>query len=317
MPVVGHTEQKAIFIDAWQSARLHHAWLLTGPKGIGKATFAHAAARMLLAGGNGIELEGISGHSAISLLAAGSHPDFRLVERTVNDRGGLRAEIGVDQIRELQNLVATTATFGGWRIAIIDAADELNRSAANAFLKNLEEPPEKTIFFLISHNPSRLLPTIRSRCRALRFKPLTEPETVAVMRAEFAEADASEIATLAVLSQGSPGAALRFAGLDVDRLKQSLDRLADAGKAAGGRDCLVLSRSLAGKVSQLRYEAFVELVPTFIAAKARSREGASLAHAIALWEKAHALAAEALPLAYDPQAVVYELAGLVSELGKN
>jgi DNA polymerase III subunit delta' len=185
----------------------------------------------------------------------------------------------------------------------------MNRSAANAFLKNLEEPPEKTLFLLVSHSPIRLLPTIRSRCRTLRFQPLGEADVRAVLTRALEDSSPAEIEALAALAEGSPGRALRFAGLDVEKLTRALADLAN-----GQGDAMALAKSLGGKTAQARYEAFVELVPAFIAGAARERTGASLARALQLWEKAHALAAEAVPLAYDPQVVAFELAGYVGEL---
>lgn len=304
MSIIGHGEQREAFRSAWRSERVHHAWLLTGPPGIGKSAVAHSIARFVLTSGE----EG-GHHPALALIEAGSHPDLRVLQRGLNDRGALRAEIVVDQIRDLQPLFQSSAGYGGWRVVIVDAADEMNRSAANAFLKNLEEPPEKTLFLLVSHSPIRLLPTIRSRCRTLRFQPLANDEVRTVLTGQLPESSTAEINALVALAEGSPGRALRFAGLDVQKLTEALNAL-----VSGEGDALALARSLAGKTAQARYEAFVELVPAFVAGSARGRTGASLAHALQLWEKAHALAAEAVPLAYDPQAVAFELAGIVSEL---
>ncbi|MBB4630547.1 DNA polymerase III subunit delta' [Sphingosinicella soli] len=303
MSIIGHQAQQDAFRAAWDQGKVHHAWLLTGPPGIGKASVAGALARFVLTDGKGPP------HPALALMEAGSHPDFRVLQRGLNDRGALRAEIVVEQVRELQSLFQSKPGFGGWRVVLVDAADEMNRSSSNAFLKNLEEPPEKTLFLLVSHNPVRLLPTIRSRCRTLRFQPLGEPDVRAVLTRALEESSAAEIEALVALAEGSPGRALRFAGLDVQKLTLALSEL-----SRGGGDAMALARSLAGKTAQARYEAFVELVPAFIAGAARTRTGASLARTLQLWEKAHALAAEAVPLAYDPQVVAFELAGYVGEL---
>ncbi len=313
MTLVGHDEPVAAFLAAWHSGRMHHAWLLAGPKGVGKASFAAAAARYVLAGGEGERLGGRAGHPALALLAAGSHPDFRRLERTENDRGALRAEIGVDEVRALLPMFATPPSLDGWRVVIVDAADDLGRAAANALLKTLEEPPARTLFLLVSHGPGRLLPTIRSRCRTLRFQPLDDAAVRTVVRTERPGIDATELDALVRIAAGAPGRALRFAGLDIGALTASLERLAASGATA---DVLALARSLAGKTAQARYEAFVELVPGFLAERARTMSGPALAKAVLLWEKAHALAGEAVPLAYDPQAVVFELAGHVAELAR-
>jgi DNA polymerase-3 subunit delta' len=311
--LVGHDEPVASFLAGWRSGRMHHAWLLAGPKGVGKASFADAAARHVLAGGEGERLGGRAGHPALALLAAGSHPDFRRLERTENDRGTLRAEIGVDEVRALLPMFVTPPSLDGWRVVIVDAADDLGRAAANALLKTLEEPPARTLFLLVSHSPGRLLPTIRSRCRTLRFQPLGDAAVRAVVCAERPDIDATECDALVRIAGGAPGRALRFAGLDIGTLTASLERLATSGTTA---DALALARSLAGKTAQARYEAFVELVPGFLAERARTMSGPALAKAVLLWEKAHALAGEAVPLAYDPRAVAFELAGHVAELAR-
>ena len=313
MTLIGHREQQTAFLDAWAGGRMHHAWLLAGPAGIGKAHFADAAARHVLAGGEGARFGSRPGHPALALLDAGSHPDFRRLERTPNDRGTLRAEIGVDDVRALLPMFRTRPSLDGWRVVVVDAADELGRAAANALLKTLEEPPAHTLFLLVSHSPSRLLPTIRSRCRTLRFQPLADAEVRAVLHAERPDIDTAEADRLVAIAGGAPGRALRFAGLDIGKLTSALEDLAASGSNA---EALALARGLAGKTQQARYEAFVELVPAFISGAARTAKGPALAKALTLWEKAHALAAEAVPLAYDPQAVAYELAGYVAELSR-
>ncbi|WP_174275403.1 AAA family ATPase, partial [Sphingomonas bacterium] len=180
--LIGHDDAVAAFREAARSDRLHHSWLLAGPQGVGKASFAQLAARWLLAGapeGFAIADE----HPSARLLAAGSHPDFKLLERLTKDKSEERARsIGVDQVRALQPLFATTPSLSQRRVVVIDAIDDLERSAANALLKNLEEPPVGTIFLLVSHAPGRLLPTIRSRCRLLRFGRLGAAQCETVLR---------------------------------------------------------------------------------------------------------------------------------------
>lgn len=171
--ILGHDEQTAAFLDAARSGRMHHAWLLAGPQGIGKAGFAQAAARWLLASAAGPAVPhnrlDVSGdHPIASLLDAGSHPDFKVLQRLPKAGSEeLARSITVDQVRGLQPLFATTPSLSPRRVVLIDAIDDLERGAANALLKNLEEPPAGTVFLLVSHAPGRLLPTIRSRCRTL------------------------------------------------------------------------------------------------------------------------------------------------------
>ena len=310
--IVGHDEQQRAFLDAHGSGRLHHAWLLTGPAGLGKARFARAVATHVLASAAGPDvppdrLAVPDDHPAARYIEAGSHPDFRRIERETDDKGKTRANIGVDQIRSLQSLFASKPSLSAARAVIIDAADDLNKAAANALLKSLEEPPAGTIFFLVSHSPGRLLPTIRSRCRTLRFQPLPIHDVAAVLATELPGADERERVALAGLADGSPGRALRFAGLDIEGLTRALDDLAAAPPPRRQGKALAIAKSLAGKTAQPRYEAFLELVPARLAAAARSRPAA-----LAAWEKAHDLASGALPLQLDAQSVAFELAMLAA-----
>lgn len=316
--LVGHLDQQRTFLDAWRAGRLHHAWLLTGPQGIGKGTFAQAAAAYVLASAAG-PAEGVASdrldvspeHRIAKLLAAGSHPDFRRLTRLEDEKTGkVKAEIVVDQVRELQPLLHTQPSFSPWRVVIVDAAEEMRREAANAFLKSLEEPPANTLFLLVSHAPGRLLPTIRSRCRILRFQPLAEAEVRTVLERQLSES--GEVASLAALAEGSPGRALRFAGLDIVGLTRALSELTQGSPAQRNARALDLAKMLAAKNAQLRYEAFLELAPAFLAQAAQGQQGAPLAKTLSLWEQAHALSAQALPLSLDPQSVTYELANLVA-----
>lgn len=319
--LVGHLEQQQSFLDAWTSGRIHHAWLLAGPGGIGKASFAQAAAAYVLASAAGpaddIPQDRLAvppEHRIAHLIAAGSHLDLRILAREERDSGGLAANISVDQVRSLQPVFRSTPGLSPWRVVIVDAIDDMNRAAANAFLKNLEEPPAHTLFLLISHAPGRLLPTIRSRCRILRFQPLDDEEVRRVLAEQLPDAAEAEIKALVRLAEGSPGRALRFAGLDIEGLTSSLTALAAAAPQQKAALTLQLAKSLAGKAAQPRYEAFLELAPAFIAARTQGRSGSDLARALALWERAHALGGQAQALSLDAQSVSYELANLVAAL---
>ena len=202
--IVGQEKAVEAFDGAWRSGRLHHAWLLAGPKGVGKASFARAAATRVLAEAAGppVELPGLEtplDHPMARLLAAGSHPDFRLLERLERPTGGLARNISVDQVRSLGNLLSVTPSMSPWRAIVIDSADDLEASAANALLKMLEEPPANTLFFLVSHAPGRLLPTIRSRCRRLDFGKLPGDAMTSLLSHSLPETNSSEIARLVEL----------------------------------------------------------------------------------------------------------------------
>lgn len=302
-----------------QQGRIHHAWLLAGPRGVGKARFAAAAATRLLADAAGPPvslpaLETPEDHPTAKLIAAGSHPDFRRLERAWREKTNDYARnITVDQARSLQSLFATTPTFSDRRVVIIDAADDMERGAANALLKNLEEPPAGSLFLLVSHAPGRLLPTIRSRCRILRFDRLDDGAMTSVLEEELNGTDAKEIAALVRAGEGSPGRAMRFAGLDIAGLDATILRLIHEGDPGNGLSS-TLAKTLAGKSAQPRYEAFLERVPGHVAAIARNVQGPALANAIRIWEETRSLAGGAVQLSLDPQATVFTLAGMLAAL---
>lgn len=315
----GHDRLVADFLEADASGRLHHAWLLAGPQGVGKAKFADAVALRLLAdaAGPAVAAPGIEvppDHRIAKLIDAGSHPDFQRLERLFREKTGDHARnITIDQVRGLQGLFGTTPTFSARRVVVIDSIDDLERSAANALLKSLEEPPPGSLFLLVSHSPGRLLPTIRSRCRLLRFSTLDDAAMTSVLREELPDADDAEIAALVTVGEGSPGRALRFAGLDVRGLDEAMARLIGEGDPTNTLRS-ALARSLSAKSAQPRYEAFLERAPGRIADQARKLSGQPLATAIAAWEQSRALAESAVRLSLDPQTTVFELAGLMARL---
>ncbi|GGE04596.1 DNA polymerase III subunit delta' [Polymorphobacter glacialis] len=316
--MIGHDEQVAAFKSAFNGDRPHHAWLLTGPQGLGKALFAETAAIWLLAGkpaGEGFA--GGTGTAAASLAAAGSHPDFRRLVRTEDDKGKLRSVIRIDEVRALQPLFRQTPSIADWRVVIVDSADEMNVASANALLKNLEEPPPQTLFFLVSHTPGRLLPTIRSRCRSLRFGRLSDVQVDAVLAATAdASLDDDDRATLVQIAEGAPGRALRFAESGIAALVEQMEDLSVTPRAAAPAKALALARSLAGKAALPRYQAFLELAPAMLAKAAQTRSGPALAHVIADWEAASSLAAGAVALSLDPQMVAFDLAGRIAALAE-
>lgn len=220
--LIGQDAAEVTFLEAFNTGRLHHAWLLTGPRGIGKATLAWRIARFLLASPDSdaddmfgappppetldVSLE----HPVARRIAAGADPGLMSVTRSPNDKGDrMRDQIVVDDVRRMSGFFQLTATDGGRRVVIIDAADELNTNAANALLKMLEEPPARATLLLLAHQPSRLLPTIRSRCRTLRLSPLSSDDMSAALTQAGVEAPADPTA-LAELAAGSVGDAIRL-----------------------------------------------------------------------------------------------------------
>lgn len=220
--LLGQEAAEAELLAAWTGGRMHHAWLITGRRGIGKATLAYRTARFILSGGEG-EGGGLFGgpptslvtplsHPACRLIAQGAHPDLRVIERQWDDKKKKRrSEIVVEDVRDLGGFLSMTASDGGWRVVIIDAADEMNRNAANALLKNLEEPPKRVVMLLLAHAPARLLPTIRSRCRVLTLKPLATETVASLLRQRDPTLDDDDARALARLGEGSIGRASELA----------------------------------------------------------------------------------------------------------
>jgi DNA polymerase-3 subunit delta' len=211
----GQEEAEAAFEAARGRGRLHHAWLLTGPEGVGKATFAYRAARRLLGAMPAPEL-GVMGsdpvHPVSRQVAARSHPDLLVLEREGPD-GKPRKVIPVDDARRMAEFFSKSPASAPHRVAIVDAADDLNVNAANAILKTLEEPPPRGVLLMVSHSPGRLLPTIRSRCRRLAFHA-PGPEAAAAFVRERAGADPESALRLAHMAGGAPGKALQLAAAE-------------------------------------------------------------------------------------------------------
>jgi DNA polymerase-3 subunit delta' len=316
-------QDKAIqeFAAAWASRRLHHAWLLAGARGVGKASFAHSAARRVLAEAAGprFDLPGIEtpdDHPIVKLIDAGSHPDMRRLDRLVNEKtGNLARNISVDQVRELGAFLGLTAALSDWRVIVIDAVDDLEPSGANALLKMLEEPPPNSIFFLVSHAPGRLLPTIRSRCRRLDFDKLDNDAMTSVLETQAARLSPVERDRILAMSGGSAGRALAFAELDLAKLEDSATLILRQGDPTNARRS-ELAAELGKKAAAERYAAFLELAPSLIAREARQLDGSKRERALDAYGKARELATLAPRLSLDPAATVFQIGGILAEVAQ-
>ena len=277
--LIGHHAAEQAFLDAFNSGKLHHGWMITGPLGLGKATLAWKIARFLLA--NPMEdgdmfapsapqsLDISEDHPVSHRLLALSEPRLFLLRRAFDDdKKKLKSMITVDEVRRMKSYFALSAADGGRRVAIIDAVDEMNPAAANALLKLLEEPPANVTLLLISHQPSKLLPTIRSRCRELRLHPLGAQD-VALALAAMGDAPSDPV-PLAELSAGSVGEAIRILNLDGLRLYSQLIQLfatlpqLDRSRAAS------LAEIGTGRGNEEKFDLLLMLIDLFLARLARA-----------------------------------------------
>ena len=278
--LIGQDTAERAFLDAYNADRLHHAWLITGPRGVGKATLAWRIARFLLATPRAAEdglfaaspapetLDIDDSHPVATRLRALSEPRLFLLRRPFDAKTErLRQDITVDEVRRMKGFFALSAADGGRRVVIVDAADEMNVNAANALLKLLEEPPADTVMLLISHQPSRLLPTILSRCRTLRCRSLNPDETVQALRQ--AGVDPGENAyALNALSGGSVGAALRL--ISLDGLQLYADIIAILANPKDRSRALKLADSASGRANADRFDLMLELFDLCLSRLART-----------------------------------------------
>ncbi len=278
----GHEAAQAEFLRAFTSGRLHHGWMITGPKGVGKATLAWAVARFLLAtpeGDGGLfgappppeSLDIPEDDPVARRIHALSEPRLFLLRRPYDEKAErLKQEITVEEVRRMKSFFALSAADGGRRVAIIDSVDEMNPSAANALLKLLEEPPEGVTLLLISHQPFRLLPTIRSRCRELRLSPLAPEPLAAALDQAGGAVGPDEAQALAELAGGSVGEAFRLTNLEGLQVYQGLVGLFTTLPRLDRPRALALAEQGAGKGAEPRFDLILSLIDLFLARLARA-----------------------------------------------
>lgn len=285
--LAGHEDAEKLFLSAYNSGTLHHGWIVSGIEGIGKATLCYKIARFLLSAEDGKKYDklDISPQSPVAAqVAQRSHPDFKVLERDFietdkkklikaikdNDDGidemkqGLKRSsvIKVEDVRDIVSFLMKKSFNDCWRVVIVDSADDLNTSSANALLKILEEPPLKSILLLISHNPGRLLPTIRSRCAKLALRPLSEPTVASLLRRYRPELKETEVSKLAKLSGGSIGRALSYYDNGALVMYEKIKQAAIEGKRCSGAALLDLVDDVLA--SDESWNLFFELVARVI-----------------------------------------------------
>ncbi|MCJ2186374.1 DNA polymerase III subunit delta' [Novosphingobium beihaiensis] len=227
-PCIGQDAAWQEWLSAMDSERMHHAWLLSGAKGLGKRAFARAAAAELVREAGSIQPDPTS-HPDIYILEHLPANDDEAKKKADGKPYQTKRNITIDQIRQMQHKLTTRPTLGSRRAIIIDPADDLEKNAVNALLKSLEEPPVGTYFLLVTHQPGRLLPTVRSRCRVLRFAALGADELDAAIRRDMPEADADARAAAIAASRGSPGVALSFVEHDLGGIHRLMMQILQQG----------------------------------------------------------------------------------------
>lgn len=294
----GHGAAETALLAAYRSGKIPHAWLIGGAQGIGKATLAYRMARFVLANRNA---QSPAVHRAQTLavdpadhvsrqVAAEAHGGLLVLERGLNDRGVLRTVITVDETRETISFFGSTAAVDGWRVCIVDTVDELNASAANALLKILEEPPQQSLFLLVSHAPARVLPTILSRCRKLMLRPLAIDDVIrAAACATNLDADDPALIEAAGSADGSVSRALTLLGGNALKLQQRTAALLASLPRLDPRELHVLGEMLPLN-DRVALAAFVDGVERWIAERLRSDPDANtnlprLARLAEVWEK--------------------------------
>ena len=282
--VFGQKVAEAAFLDAFNGGRMHHAWLISGPKGVGKATLAWQIARFLLSqDGNSLfgppeDLLVDPNSPIMNRMAALAEPRLLLCRRPYDQKAKrLKTAITIDEVRKLKGFFNLSAADGGWRVAIVDAADELNTAAANGLLKILEEPPEKVVILLIAHQPSKLLPTIRSRCRSLRCEALGEDDVGKVLAQVGHQAEMTP--ALAALSSGSPGQAIRLLADDGVKLYGQIIGLIGTAPGLDRGLALALADKCAARGNERLYALMIELITLALVRLARHGAGMPMVEA--------------------------------------
>jgi DNA polymerase-3 subunit delta' len=323
----GHAEAEQTLLESYKSGRIPHAWLIGGPPGIGKATLAYRLARFVLAHPdpkspevqNATSLAVDEDNLVARRIAAQAQGDLLVLERVINEQTGkLYTVIRVDDVRRSVGFFGSTPGEGGWRIAVVDAVDDLQREGANALLKVLEEPPARTLLLLLSHAPGRELPTIRSRCRRLLLRPLTDEDVArAVAHATGRDADDAEVTAAVAAADGSVGRALRFLDEKALALRQRVLDLFAQLPNPDPRALHALGDAIGGSEPQT-LAAFMDLVNGWLSAQLDTNASTNLrmAEVAQAWEKVNRAARDVEIYNLERKPLVFSVFGLLSQAAR-
>ena len=321
----GHEQAERTFVEGWAAGRLHHAWLIGGPEGIGKATLAYRVARFLLAGGDGASTQsrGLAVppyHPAARQVAAQSHPDLAVVRRGPRKDGkGYSAEISVGDVRRGLGVFGSAAGAGGYRVCIVDSADDLNTNSANALLKLVEEPPARSIFLIVTHAPQRVLATIRSRCRRLELRPLEDSHLRSVIRSlgsPWSETGDDRLTRAVALGEGSVRRALHMLDEDATALVGEVSALLEALPRVDVKRVLTLAESLSRRGAEDAFALSLDTVSRWASGQVQTQAGvgaARLAPLVEVCEKIARAATEVDIYNLDRRPLVLSMFGDLAE----
>jgi DNA polymerase-3 subunit delta' len=326
LELFGHAEAEQTLLDAYRSGRIPHAWLLAGPQGIGKATLAYRLARFVLTHPDPAapvvqsarSLAVDPGHVIARRIAAQGQGDLLVLERTLGDRGKLRQDIAVDDVRRSVSFFGSTAGEGGWRIAIVDSVDELNASGANALLKVIEEPPLRSLLLLVSHARGMVLPTIRSRCRLLALRPLSAADVARGVGAALGrDPEDREVREAAAVSEGSIGRALSLLDGPALALRQRVATLLDALPTVDPLALHALGDAMVG-VDPQTLATFTDAVNAWLSARLADgrQETSRLARLAEAWDKINAAARDVEVFNLERKPLVFSVFGLLADMAR-
>jgi DNA polymerase-3 subunit delta' len=320
----GHEGAERALLEAYRGGRMPHAWLIGGPAGIGKATLAYRMARFLLAhpdpaaqavqSARSLALP--ADHRTVRQVAAQGHPDLLVLERRPGESGALRTVITVEDVRRLVPFLGSTAGEAGWRVVVVDAADELNAAGANALLKLVEEPPPRSVFLIVSHAPGRLLATIRSRCRRLLLRPLDAADVVrAAATALGRDPSDAALSRAAPAAEGSVARAIALTEGPLLTLRERVIELLARLPALDARALHGLGESLE-RADRVVLATFVDVVRDWLSQRLSAASKPAAARLAQAWDDINRTARDVETYNLERKPLVFKVFGWLAEAAR-